>query len=167
MLQPGSAPETVLVVDGTPSVLAEVSLILKTSGFRVLSASSPEEALQISLDVSGTIDLLLTEVMMPGMSGPDLARRLTKQRTKLRVMMMTGYADGELLLLNYGWHMIEKQSIAKVLSEKVKAILHSPDHSQGVDEFDMRQQVPETGEECERDRKDQGMGMKSIVRKRA
>jgi DNA-binding response OmpR family regulator len=141
------APETVLVVDGTPSVLEEVSLILKKAGFTVLPASSPEQAVQISLDCAGTIDLLITEVMMPGMSGPDLARKLMEQRTKLRVMMMTGYADGELLVLNYGWHMIEKPSIAKVLTEKVKAILHSPDRSQGTDRFDTKTHFPETGKE--------------------
>jgi two-component system cell cycle sensor histidine kinase/response regulator CckA len=111
------------------------------------AASTPEEAIQISLDAPGTIDLLITEVMMPGMSGPDLAKKLIAQRNKLRVMMMTGYADGELLVLNYGWHMIEKPSIAKVLSEKVKAILHSPDRSQGVDKFDTKAHFPETGKE--------------------
>ena len=61
MISSTTVSETVLVVDGTPSVLAEVSLILKTSGFTVLSASTPEEAIQISLDFDGTIDLLLTE----------------------------------------------------------------------------------------------------------
>jgi DNA-binding response OmpR family regulator len=68
-----------------------VSLILKNAGFTVLSASSPEEAMQISLDFAGTIHLLLTDVMMPRMSGPDLAKKLVKERTGLRVMMMTGY----------------------------------------------------------------------------
>jgi FixJ family two-component response regulator len=56
--------------------------------------------------------------MMPGMSGPDLAKKLTVQRTRLRVMMMTAYANGELLILNYGWHMVQKPSVAKVLVKR-------------------------------------------------
>jgi DNA-binding response OmpR family regulator len=138
---PIAAPETVLVVDGTASVLADVSSILTKARFHVLAASTPEEAIQISADFAGTIDLLITEVMMPGMSGPDLAKKLMEQRTKLRVMMMTGYSNGQLLVLNYGWQMIQRPSVAKVLSEKVKAILHSPDRSQGADRFDTRKDV--------------------------
>jgi two-component system cell cycle sensor histidine kinase/response regulator CckA len=150
MSQSTIAPETVLVVDSTASSLAGVSLILKNSGFNVLSASTPEEAMKISADFAGTIELLLTEVMMPGMSGPDLAKKLMVQRTRLRVMMMTGYADGELLILNYGWHMVQKPSVAKVLSEKVKAILHSPDRSQGPDLFDTRNEFVGTHEKHEK-----------------
>src|ERR1700674_5375538 len=97
------AKQTVLVVYDKPSVLAEVSLILKNARFIVLSASSPEEALKVSLAFAGTIDLLLTGVTMKGMSGPDLAKKLMVQRTKLRIMMITFYASGELLILNYGW----------------------------------------------------------------
>jgi two-component system cell cycle sensor histidine kinase/response regulator CckA len=132
------ARETVLVVYDKPSVLAEISSILKNAKFIVLSASSPEEALQISLDFAGTIDLLLTEVMMPGMSGPDLARKLIAQRTKLRIMMITGYANGELLILTYGWHLAKKPFVAEVLCEKVRDLLRSPDRSQGTYGFDTR-----------------------------
>src|ERR1700688_835383 len=99
------ATETILVVDDTPLVLSSVSLILKNAGFTVLSASSPEEAIQISRDFAGTIHLLLTDVMMPRMSGPDLAKKLVQERTGLRVMMMTGYTGGDLLVLNYGWQL--------------------------------------------------------------
>jgi DNA-binding response OmpR family regulator len=135
-LLPIVAPETILVVDDTAVVLEAVSLILKNAGFTVLSASSPEEAIQISLDFAGTIHLLLTDVMMPRMSGPELADKLVAQRTKLRVMMMTGYTGGNLLVLNYGWQLITKPFVPEVLREKVNDILHSPDRSQGTDRFD-------------------------------
>jgi two-component system cell cycle sensor histidine kinase/response regulator CckA len=128
--------ETILVVDDTPLVLAGVSSILKNSGFSVLSASSPEAAIQISLGFGGTIHLLLTDVMMPNMSGPELAEKLIAQRPELRVMMMTGYTGGNLLVLNYGWQLIEKPFVASVLREKVNIVLHTPDRSQGVDRFD-------------------------------
>ena len=130
------ATETILVVDDTPLVLESVSLVLKNAGFTVLSASSPEEAIQISLDFAGTIHLLLSDVMMPKMSGPDLATKLLEQRSKLKVMLMTGFAGGDLLILNYGWHLIKKPFVPALLREKVNAILHTPDRSQGTDHFD-------------------------------
>ena len=132
-------PETILVVDDTPLVLSSVSLILKNAGFTVLSASSPEEAIQISLDFAGTIHLLLTDVMMPRMSGPDLAKQLMKERAGLRIMMMTGYTDGDLLVLNYGWQLITKPFVPALLREKVDNVLHSPNRSQGTDHFDSRE----------------------------
>jgi DNA-binding response OmpR family regulator len=133
------APETILVVDDTPLVLSSVSLILKNAGFTVLSASSPEEAIQISLDFAGTIHLLLTDVMMPRMSGPDLAKKLMKERAGLRIMMMTGYTGGDLLVLNYGWQLITKPFVPALLREKVDNVLHSPNRSQGTDHFDSRE----------------------------
>ena len=133
---PIAATETILVVDDVPVVLESVSYILQKTGYTVLSASSPEEAIQINLNYPGTIHLLLTDVMMPGMSGPDLANKLIEKRTDMRVMCMTGYADGDLLLLNYGWHLIRKPFVSALLREKVEAILHSPDRSQGTDHFD-------------------------------
>jgi DNA-binding response OmpR family regulator len=134
-----AAKETVLVVYDKPSVLAEISLILKNARFIVLSASSPEEALKISLAFAGTIDLLLTQVTMKGMSGPDLAKTLMAQRTKLRIMMIAVYASGDLLILNYGWHMVKKPFVAKVLCERVRDLLRSPDRSQGTEGFDTRE----------------------------
>ena len=131
-------PETILVVDDNSAVLRLVSLILKEAGFIVFSAASPEEAIQISLQFAGTIHLLLTDVMMPGMSGPDLANTLIEQRNTLRVMMMTGYPGGDLLLLNDGWHVIPKPFVVAALCEKVNDVLHSPDRSQGADHFDTR-----------------------------
>jgi two-component system cell cycle sensor histidine kinase/response regulator CckA len=135
-LLPVVATETILVVDDTASVLDSISAMLKKDGFNVLSASSPEQAIQISLDCPGTIDLLLTDVMMPKMSGPDLATKLLEQRTKLRVMLMTGFAGGDLLILNYGWHLIKKPFVPSALREKINAVLHTPDRSQGMDHFD-------------------------------
>jgi two-component system cell cycle sensor histidine kinase/response regulator CckA len=138
-LLPATARETILVVDDTPLVLSSVSLILKNAGFTVLSASSPEEAMQISVDFAGTIHLLLTDVMMPRMSGPDLAKKLVKERTGLKVMMMTGYTGGDLLVLNYGWQLITKPFVPTLLREKVDNVLYNPNRSQGTDHFDSRE----------------------------
>jgi PleD family two-component response regulator len=129
------SPQTILFVIEKPNARAEVSLMLKDDGFTVLLASTPEEAIQISSDYAGTIDLLLTEAMMPEMSGPALARRLMQQRTTLRVLMITYYANGDLLVLNHGWHMVKGLAVAGVLREAVNATLHSSD-GQPPDEFD-------------------------------
>src|ERR1700685_997511 len=120
---PLATPETILVVNDNPGVLADVSLILTNGGLTVLSASSPEAALKISEEYVGTIHLLVTAVQMPGMSGPDLAKRLIGQRKSLRVIMLDGYGNGELLLLNYGWNIVKRPSVAQVLREKVNEIL--------------------------------------------
>jgi two-component system, cell cycle sensor histidine kinase and response regulator CckA len=130
---PTIAPETILVVDDTAIVLESVSFILKNAGFTVLSASSPEEAIQISLNFAEPIHLLLTDVVMPKMSGPDLAKTLVAQRTKLRVMMMTGYANVELPARDCDWHVMTKPFAPAALREQVNAILHSPDCIQDFD----------------------------------
>jgi two-component system cell cycle sensor histidine kinase/response regulator CckA len=135
------APKTILLVIDKAHVLADISLILRNDGFVVLSASTPEEAVEISLTFAGTIDLLLTEVMMPRLSGPDLARTLMAQRANLRILMMTGYVNGQLLVLVHGWHMVKGPSVAKVLQEAVYDILNSPD-GQASNEFDTETHFP-------------------------
>ena len=122
---PLATPETILVVNDNPGVLADVSLIFRNGGLTVLSAASPEAALEISQEYVGTIDLLVIAVQMPGMSGPDLAERLIEQREALRVSLLDGYGDGEVLLLNYNWKITKQGSMAHVLRENVKEIVHS------------------------------------------
>jgi CheY-like chemotaxis protein len=131
--------KTVLVVNDSSGVLAVISSILRNSGFTVLAASTTEAAIQISLEFPGNIHLLLTEAMMPGMSGPDLAAYLRTSRTNLRVMMMKGYANGDLLVLNYGWLFARQPSVAKILTDLVNDIVSSVDRSQGADQFDTRE----------------------------
>ena len=76
--------------------------------------------------------------MMPDMSGPAIAELLKNRRPEMRVMLMSGYHDGDLLLLNYGWHFIEKPFVPTALVKKVNEILHTPERSQGNDQFDTR-----------------------------
>jgi DNA-binding NtrC family response regulator len=86
------------------------------------------------------IELLLSDVDMPMMSGPDLGQMLKKSRPALHVMLMSGGgADGNLLVLNYGWAFIEKPFVNERLIQMVTDVLHSPDRSQlGGREFDAR-----------------------------
>src|ERR1700689_794614 len=122
--------ETILVVDDNEIVLKTVVAILEAKNFRVLSAEGGAAALKLAKETNERIDLLLSDVDMPQMSGPDLGQILKKARPDLHVMLMSGGADGNLLVLNYGWAFIQKPFIPMKLVEMVKEVLHSVDRSQ-------------------------------------
>src|SRR2546430_11847842 len=83
---------TVLVVDDDTGILGLVALMLSSEGYRVLKTADPEEAVRVFGQKPNEIDLLLSDVMMPGMSGPELEIRLHKVRPDLPVILMTGNA---------------------------------------------------------------------------
>jgi DNA-binding NtrC family response regulator len=131
--------ETILVVDDNEFMLHTVVGILERANFLVFSADSPADALKRSEQTEGKIDLLLSDVDMPEMSGPDLGETLKKTRPAMFVMLMSGGHNGNLLVLNYGWAYIQKPFVAAKLVEMVTAVLHSPNRSQlGGQEFDSR-----------------------------
>ncbi len=134
-----STLETILVVDDNPIVLQIVVAILKSANFNVLSAENARDALVLAEADDQTIDLLLSDVEMPGMSGPDLGEILKKARPELPVMLMSGGANGNLLVLNYGWAYIQKPFVPEKLVRMINDVLHSPNRSQpGGQEFDSR-----------------------------
>ena len=90
-------PETVLVVEDEESVRVLVRAILCKYGYHVLDAQSGGNALVISHEYKGTIDLLLTDVVLPRMSGPDLALKLGVARPEIKVLFMSGYTTGAML----------------------------------------------------------------------
>ncbi len=115
---------------------------LERAHFRVLSAKDADTAIELARKTEYKIDLLLSDVDMPKMSGPDLGQALKKSRPDLRVMLMSGGADGSLLVLNYGWAFIQKPFLPMKLIQMVTDVLHSPDRSQlGGQEFDSRKDV--------------------------
>jgi CheY-like chemotaxis protein len=85
---------TILLVDDDEAVRATTGLILESMGYRVREAESGETALTL-LHAMPAIDLLLTDVAMPGMSGPELARRVRESHPDLPVVFFSGYADPE------------------------------------------------------------------------
>ena len=129
--------ETILVVDDIGPVLHVVVAILKAAGFHVLQADGGVEALRLAAEYPDRIDLLLSDIKMPEMSGPELRELLKKTRPRVRVMLMSGFS-GDLLVLNYGWAFIEKPFLSKKLVEMVTDVLHTPDKSQGSNQFDKR-----------------------------
>jgi CheY-like chemotaxis protein len=92
----GSA--AVLLVEDQASVRRLVREQLEELGYRVLDAASPLEALELSARSAVTVDLLLSDVVMPQMSGIELAKRIHETRPDARVLFMTGWADRDLVL---------------------------------------------------------------------
>jgi PAS domain S-box-containing protein len=90
---PARGTETVLLVEDEESVRTLSRTILEANGYTVLEAESPEEALAIARDHPRTIHLLLTDVVMPEMGGPDLASRIGAIRPRMKVLYMSGYTD--------------------------------------------------------------------------
>lgn len=97
-LPPASAPgsETLLLVEDDEQVRQVAFEVLKLQGYRVMAAASPREALELSAEFTGRIDLLVSDVVMPEMSGSTLAERLRQTRPDLAVLYMSGYADRAL-----------------------------------------------------------------------
>jgi len=139
---PKQTRETILVVDDDPSVRQVVVAALEKAGFTVLSAGNGPAAIRLAGEHDRVIDLLLSDVDMPAMSGPDLGEALKVSRPQIRVMLMSGGANGNLLVLNYGWAYIQKPFVATKLIEMVTHVLHSADRSQpGGQGFDTRKDV--------------------------
>jgi PAS domain S-box-containing protein len=93
---PPRGRETILVVDDNPPVRDAAGLALRGLGYHVLVAGGGAEALQVAAGHPGAIDLLLSDVRMPGMHGPELAERLAAARPGVRVLFMTGYFGDDL-----------------------------------------------------------------------
>ncbi|MCC6409050.1 MAG: PAS domain S-box protein, partial [Planctomycetes bacterium] len=89
--------ESILLVEDEPEVRRVVVRVLKDLGYRVVDVGSPREALMLESSVSRAFDLLITDVVMPGMDGPELAGQLERVNPKLRVIYVSGYTDDAVL----------------------------------------------------------------------
>jgi DNA-binding NtrC family response regulator len=87
---------TILLVEDDDTVRELSEEILREQGYQVLTAATGQEALTLTAEHKGTIDLLLTDVVMPGMSGPALAQELTRRSPQIRILFMSGYPDKEI-----------------------------------------------------------------------
>jgi CheY-like chemotaxis protein len=118
--------ETVLVVEDQPAVRSVVRHALERVGYRVLEAENGEAALAIYEREGEGIDLVLTDMIMPRMSGRDLADRLRASQPGIPILFMSGYAADEVPqhnVLEPGTHLLEKPFTAEVLQQKVREVL--------------------------------------------
>jgi two-component system, cell cycle sensor histidine kinase and response regulator CckA len=125
-----SGPETVLVVEDEAPVRKLAVRILERQGYRVLQARDGLEAETVAREFDDRIDLLLSDVVMPGRSGAETAERLTAARPELRVLYMSGYTDNAIMhhgVLDPGIRLVEKPFTVDKLASAVRAALDDAD----------------------------------------
>ena len=118
--------ETILVVEDNEQVLSMTLKILDRYGYRTLAARAGDEAVRVSRDFEGKIHLLLTDVIMPGMSGKELAERLRSERPDMKVLFMSGYTQNIIIqkgVLPADIHYIQKPFSTEGLARKVRESL--------------------------------------------
>jgi CheY-like chemotaxis protein len=118
--------ETILLVEDESSLRALAVHMLESCGYTVLEAGNGEEALKVSQQYEGEIHLLLTDVVMPGISGRVLADQLAKQRSQMSIVYTSGYTGqtvGALGVLGEGSHFLPKPFTKEALARKVRETL--------------------------------------------
>ncbi len=122
--------KTILVVEDNSGVLKLVQVILQAD-YDVLTADSAEKGLALGLEFPHPIDLLISDVVMPGMYGPELAAQVKEARPQMRVILMSGKVEGRLrvlggdLLTGQGWRFLAKPFWGPELLALVRAELQA------------------------------------------
>jgi two-component system cell cycle sensor histidine kinase/response regulator CckA len=117
---------TILVVDDEPEIRKLVSAMVSQFGYTVLTADSGEHALTVHKNYKGTIDLLITDVVAPGMSGPMLAEKLTERQPNLKVLYISGFDNTHVVqkyVVERGHELLAKPFTLEDLRRKVQSML--------------------------------------------
>src|SRR5690242_641974 len=126
-------PKTVLVVDDDISVLGVIKVMLEGGGnYNVLLASSSESALRFVERDDLAIDLMLTDVMMPDTSGPELAEKVLAIRPLIKVLFMSGFTDSDVVrvkVLDRALGFLPKPFTSDGLLERVESVLKAGSRS--------------------------------------
>jgi DNA-binding NtrC family response regulator len=122
---PENKPNTILVVDDEPEIRKLVAAMLARSGYRVLISDSGENAIRL-FRVNPEIDLLLTDVVATGMSGPMIADEIATLKPEIKVLFMSGYDSTQVVqryVVEKGYSLLVKPFTMEQLGSKVKAVL--------------------------------------------
>jgi len=125
--------ETILLVEDEPAVRELTRMVLAAQGYSVVEAQNAEDAERLSENHGTQIHLLLTDVIMPGVSGRELARRITARHPKMRVLYMSGYTHNVIAdsgTLETGIAFLQKPFSPATLVEKVRDVLDGVHSSQ-------------------------------------
>jgi len=120
--------ETIFLVEDQRELRSLTHRFLQGLGYKVLVAGLPGEAIQIAQRFTGTIDLLLTDVVMPGMNGRELARQLRLLYAHMRVLCVSGFADHTLEqdVLDDNYAFLAKPFLLRELATKIREVFHEP-----------------------------------------
>jgi len=121
-----SGTETLLIVENEAAIRNLLQMALRKNGYTVLAAESGREALDLVSTHSGPIHLLITDVMMPDIDGPELVRRLSTIRPETQTLFMSGYMDdalGDQGVLASSVNFIQKPFSPRMIAQKVRDIL--------------------------------------------
>jgi PAS domain S-box-containing protein len=125
---PEQGRETILLVEDEPSVLNMASMLLTRQGYTVLAADSPSKALNLAREHAGEIALLMTDVVMPEMSGRELSEQLMLLHPRLKRLFMSGYTSDIIAhhgVIDEGVHFIQKPFTVSDLAAQVRKVLDS------------------------------------------
>lgn len=120
--------ETILLCEDQPEVRSLTRRVLGAQGYDVLVAGDGQEALLLADARTGPIHLLVTDVVMPGMTGPDVARQLATARPTMKVLYLSGYADESIVrhgVLDSGVAFLQKPFTTELLARKVREVLNA------------------------------------------
>jgi CheY-like chemotaxis protein len=120
--------ETVLLVEDEDQVRCILTDILQTQGYHVIVASNGMEALKTATETNGTIHLMVTDVVMPQMSGRELAEQVTRIRPDMKILYMSGYTDDAIVrhgLLDEKLNFLQKPFDSAAAARKVRQVLDS------------------------------------------
>jgi PAS domain S-box-containing protein len=131
VVSPSETPrgwETLLLAEDEPAVRQSEREFLAACGYTVLEALHGEDALRVAQTHPGIIHLMITDVVMPGVDGPTLARRLSVERPEMKVLFVSGYAENTVLqhgLVNMASQFLQKPFTLKSLARKIREVLGS------------------------------------------
>jgi CheY-like chemotaxis protein len=126
----GQAGATILLVEDEAPVRRLGRRVLESSGYVVLEAASGEEGLRIAIDHDGALDLVLTDVVMPGLSGAEMVRRLQRYRSDFATMYCSGYTDEAVArhgVLTPDQNFLQKPFTPEHLLAAVRRVMSSPE----------------------------------------
>ena len=147
MAAPGT--ETILLAEDESNLRYLARQFLEKQGYNVIEAADGARAMQIALAHQGTIHLLLTDVIMPGMNGRELAQRISEIRPQTKILYMSGYTEnviGHNGTLDAGVRLLQKPFTLRELKNKVRQVLDStPEGSEAYMPVRSTENAPERG----------------------
>ncbi|MFT3926741.1 MAG: AAA family ATPase [Myxococcales bacterium] len=135
--KPKGKGETVLVVEDDSAVRSVVADILRCDGYRVLAVGDPGDALVLAHQLGQTLDLLISDIIMPGMNGRELYRALTRERPLLKALFVSGYSEDMVSAkgtLDDGTVLLPKPFAVDALRARVRELLSADSESHGEDD---------------------------------